>query len=200
MPVTPNRHLVKRRIFSWLTNKVVATRQASNTSSNFPAAHAVRNSIHTAMMTAAGAHPSLNEAHQRALGFETMPFGYLLPGTVNDLRPVTFGVLDLVADFNSTYDLIPRHSIPVVDDEFQSDAVKRRSSADWCRGAAWRRQVEGERFVEDRIQRSFLNMRLLLGNPLSVVQEIHFDIWVCACVHTHASGLAPVCCIYCTCI
>ena len=65
-----------------------------------------------------------------------MPLSNLLSWTVNNLGPVTFGLLDPVTDVQSPDDLVSSHAVPVEDDELETDGVEGGCSSGGRRDAA----------------------------------------------------------------
>ena len=109
-----------------------------------------------------------------------VPAGDLLAWTANHLQPVcALGVSGPGADLQVSDELVLRHLIPVQHDELQADSGQEAGAG----GAGRRRvgcgKVEDERFVVDRVQSTLLDMRLLLGDALSVVHQVHLYVRVC---------------------
>ena len=91
-----------------------------------------------------------------------------------------FGLLDLVADHQSTDDLIPRHAVPVVDNELETDTGEYGdTTAEGRRRTARSRQIKDEGFVEDWIQRLLLDVRFLLSYALPVVRQTYLHVRIC---------------------
>ena len=67
--------------------------------------------------------------------------------------------------------------VPVEDEELETDVVQ-------IGGVG--RQIENERFVENGVQRALLNVRLLLGHPLAIVNQVdlHVGIWIVQTKHS----------------
>ena len=107
-----------------------------------------------------------------------MPAGDLLARTADHFQPVcSLSVARSSSDLQATDDLVLGHLIPVEHDEVDADAGQQVGAA----RARWigRRKIEDERLIEDGVESSLLDVCLLLGNALSVVREVDFDVRVC---------------------
>lgn len=72
--------------------------------------------------------------------------------------------------------LIFGYPVPIQKQEFQTDRFQPFT-------ASW--NIKNETFVIYRTQRPLLHMRLLLGDSLSVVQQIDLDVRVCQSCDVH---------------
>ena len=99
-----------------------------------------------------------------------MPLSDLLPGAIHDLVPVA-GLLTsaLDPDLQATNDLVLGHAIPVEDEELEGDVLQTFVVG----------HVEEKGLIEDRVQRALLHVGLLLGDALSVVQEVDLHVGIC---------------------
>ncbi len=105
-----------------------------------------------------------------ALLLELVPLRDLLSGTVHDLVPVMgFRSAMLGADFQTAYDLVLGHAIPIQSQELQTDVLETLVT----------RNIEQERFIEDRVECALLYVSLLLSDPLPVVKQVHLYIGIC---------------------
>ena len=92
---------------------------------------------------------------------ELVPFRDLLARAIHDLIPmVRFGALEFGPHFQSAHHFVLGHAIPVEDQELQGDVLETLIAGD----------VEEEGLVKDRVQGSLLDMGLLLGYTLAVIQ------------------------------
>lgn len=64
--------------------------------------------------------------------------------------------------------LVLGDSVPVQHEQLERDVVER--------GAGRGRHLEHERLVEHRVQGALLHVRLLLGDALPVVQQVHLHV------------------------
>ena len=100
-----------------------------------------------------------------------MPLCDLLARTVDDLVPVVqLAVARARSELQPTYDLVLCDPVPVEQEELDADARQTVVATG---------HVEQERFVEDRVEGSLLDARLLLGDPLSVVHDVYLHVRIC---------------------
>ena len=101
---------------------------------------------------------------------QLVPLSDLLAGTVHHLVPVMRLLsAELGADLKASDHLVLGHPVPVEREELDADVVQSLVA----------RYVEQERLVEHRVQRSLLHVRFLLGDALTVVQQVYLHVRVC---------------------
>jgi len=106
-----------------------------------------------------------------------VPAGNLLARATDNFQPVcSLGVARSTADLQMSNHLVLCHLIPVEDHKLEADS--RQEVRPCSAGRIGRWKVEDERFVEYWIQGSLLDVRLLLGNALSVVHQVDFHVRV----------------------
>jgi len=80
-----------------------------------------------------------------------------------------------------SHHLVLGHLIPVEHHEVEADSSQQVGASGTGTGAGGvgGGKVEDEGLVEDWVESSLLDVRLLLGNALSVVRQVDLDVRVC---------------------